>query len=360
MLCLYRAGLVLSAQDHGGLVDTQVVSERVNRIGPVPSPASGRPVFAALDLGTNNCRLLIARVQSGGFRVIDAFSRIVRLGEGLSRSERLSERAVERALAALRVCEAKIQRRGVTAIRAVATEACRRAVNCDDFLEQVGRETGIALEIISSAEEGRLALAGCSPLLDNEVPHALVFDIGGGSTEIMWLELLGAGSPPRLIDQISLRHGVVSLAEQFGGDQIDAGAYASMVDTVAAAIEPFEQRNAIRAAVERGRVQLLGTSGTVTTLAGVNLGLVRYERSLIDGSHLCVDHARLVTRHLMDMDYHQRAAHPCIGYDRADLVMAGCAVLEAICDTWPFTRLRIADRGLREGILTDFIGSLKR
>ncbi len=341
------------------MVDTQLVNTRSGRIEPVPSSVPGRPVFAALDLGTNNCRLLIARAQGAGFRVIDAFSRIVRLGEGLSRSDRLSERAVERALAALRVCEAKIQRRGVTAIRAVATEACRRAVNCDDFLEQVGRETGIALEIISSAEEGRLALAGCSPLLDPDLPRALVFDIGGGSTEIMWLELVGGGRPPRLIDQVSLRHGVVSLAEQFGGTEIDGDTYDLMVETVADAIEPFDRRNGIRSAVERGGAQMLGTSGTVTTLAGVNLGLVRYERSLIDGSHLSVDHARLVTRHLMDMDYHQRAAHPCIGHDRADLVMAGCAVLEAICNAWPFERLRIADRGLREGILADFVGNLR-
>ena len=350
---------VRTAPDDGVVVDTQVVIERSERARAVLSPVSGRPVFAALDLGTNNCRLLIARAQGGGFRVIDAFSRIVRLGEGLSRSDRLSERAVERALAALRVCRAKIQRRGVTAVRAVATEACRRAVNCDDFLEQVGRETGIALEIISSAEEGRLALAGCSPLLNPDLPRALVFDIGGGSTEIMWLELAGAGRTPRLIDQISLRHGVVSLAEQYGGDDIDDGAYAAMVATVAAAIAPFERRNDIRSAVTEGRVQLLGTSGTVTTLAGINLGLVRYERSLIDGSHLSVDHARTVTRALQHMDYHQRAAHPCIGYDRADLVLAGCAVLEAICDAWPFQRLRIADRGLREGILADFISSLK-
>lgn len=343
----------------GVVVDTQVVSERAGRLGLVPLSASGRPVFAALDLGTNNCRLLIARAQSGGFRVIDAFSRIVRLGEGLSRSDRLSERAVERTLAALRVCGTKIQRRCVTALRAVATEACRRAINCDDFLEQAIRETGIALEIISSTEEGRLALAGCSPLLDAEVPYALVFDIGGGSTEIMWLELMGWGRPPRLIDQISLRHGVVSLAEQYGSDEIDDRSYSLMVETVAASVEPFERRNNIRAAVALGKVQLLGTSGTVTTLAGVNLGLARYERSIIDGSHLSVAHARLVTLHLKEMDYHQRAAHPCIGYDRADLVMAGCAVLEAICDIWPFERLRIADRGLREGILADFIDSLK-
>ena len=339
-------------------MDVQVANERRDRVVSGPSATAIRPVLAALDLGTNNCRLLIARAHPGGFRVIDAFSRIVRLGEGLSRSDRLSERAMERTLAALRVCGAKIQRRGATAVRAVATEACRRAVNCDAFIEQVGQETGIVLEIISSVEEGRLALAGCSPLLDPHQPNALVFDIGGGSTEIMWLEVDGCGQPPRLLDQISVRHGVVSLAEQYGGDQVDDQTYQTMVEAVSDEIAPFERRNGIRAAVNRGGVQLLGTSGTVTTLAGVNLGLERYERSLIDGSHLSIAHALAVTRHLIRLDFHQRAAHPCIGYERADLVVAGCAVLEAICRIWPFQRLRIADRGLREGILTDFVDRL--
>jgi exopolyphosphatase/guanosine-5'-triphosphate,3'-diphosphate pyrophosphatase len=341
-------------------VDAQVLGEQWSRVMPGSgrAPVAVRPVLAALDLGTNNCRLLIARTQPGGFRVIDAFSRIVRLGEGLSRCDRLSEPAMERTLAALRVCGAKIQRRGVTALRAVATEACRRAVNCDAFIDLVGRETGIVLETISSVEEGRLALAGCAPLLDPSQPNAVVFDIGGGSTEIMWLELHGPGRQPRLIDQISVRHGVVSLAEHYGGDRVDDETYHAMVGAVTEEIVPFERRNAIRATVEQGAVQLLGTSGTVTTLAGVNLGLERYERSLIDGSHLSIAHALAVTRHLIRLDFHQRAAHPCIGYERADLVIAGCAVLEAICRVWPFERLRIADRGLREGILADFVDRL--
>ncbi|MEI6986878.1 MAG: Ppx/GppA phosphatase family protein [Rhodospirillaceae bacterium] len=321
---------------------------------PLPVAVSSERVFAALDLGTNNCRLLIARSQASGFRVIDAFSRIVRLGEGLSRSERLSEVAMARTVAALQMCDSKIQRRGVSHVRAVTTEACRRAINCDDFIEKVRREAGIVLEIISSAEEGRLAIAGCSPLLDPALPYAIVFDIGGGSTEVMWIELPGSDKPLRLIDQISVRHGVVSLAERFGGDQVPETTFNAMVETVADEIEPFERRNGICALVDQGMVQLLGTSGTVTTLAGVNLGLPRYERSLIDGSQLRVDHARLITRHLLKLNYHQRAAHPCIGYDRADLVIAGCAVLEAICITWPLPWLRIADRGLREGILADF------
>jgi exopolyphosphatase / guanosine-5'-triphosphate,3'-diphosphate pyrophosphatase len=316
-----------------------------------------RPVFAALDLGTNNCRLLVARpLVGGGFRVIDAFSRIVRLGEGVSRTRRLSEAAMERTISALRVCALKLERRGVTSARAVATEACRRAENCDDFIDRVEQETGIALDIITTHEEARLALGGCAPLLDPAVRRALVFDIGGGSTELMWLKL-GSGGRPRMIDQISIPQGVVGLTESYGGDQVSPDTYVRMVSEISSALAAFEARNGIRTSVARGEVQMLGTSGTVTTLAGIHLGLQRYERSLVDGSYLQIDHARAVSRRLLELDFAGRAAYPCIGRDRADLVIAGCAVLEAICDTWPVTRLRIADRGLREGILVDLIAA---
>ncbi|MCW2248251.1 exopolyphosphatase/guanosine-5'-triphosphate,3'-diphosphate pyrophosphatase [Azospirillum fermentarium] len=324
------------------------------------SPAP-RPVFAALDLGTNNCRLLIARPAHtpGGFRVIDAFSRIVRLGEGISRNEKLSDAAIERTMAALHVCGTKIRKRGVTSIRAVATEACRRARNCGDFLDVVGRETGIAIEIISSQEEGRLALAGCAPLLDPAIPYALVFDIGGGSTELMWLRV-EPGQAPTVLDQVSIRCGVISLTERYGGDRIPSAQYRNMVESIIAEIEPFEARNAIRRHQEEDGVQLLGTSGTVTTLAGLHLGLSRYDRRTIDGSYLRLDHARSVIRHLMKLDFAGRARHPCIGQERADLVIAGCAVLEAICGCCPVERLRIADRGLREGILVELMGVSRR
>ena len=257
---------------------------------------------------------------------------------------------------ALRICAAKLERRGVTAVRAVATEACRRAENCDDFIDLVERETGIMLDIISTHEEARLALAGCAPLLDPAVRCALVFDIGGGSTELMWLEL-GAGGRTRMIDQISVPQGVVGLTESYGGDRVSAATYVRMVDEIAAALAAFEARNGIRRSVENSEVQMLGTSGTVTTLAGIHLGLQRYERSVVDGSYLQIDHARAVSRRLLELDFAGRAAYPCIGRERADLVVAGCAVLEAICDTWPVTRLRIADRGLREGILVDLIAA---
>lgn len=339
-------------------MDLQVHSERQNNTGRLRSTAPARPVFAALDLGTNNCRLLIARAVPGGFRVIDAFSRIVRLGEGLTRHDRLSDMAMERTIAALKVCGAKIERRGVTAARAVATEACRRARNCNEFVDAVERETGIAIEIISSQEEGRLALAGCASLLDPNIPYAIVFDIGGGSTELMWLAV-EKGRAPRILDQTSIRCGVIGLTEQFGGPEVTPAMYRRMVDEVSSAIATFQERNGIRERVLAGRVQMLGTSGTVTTLAGVHLGLCRYDRRAVDGSFLRIDHARAVIERLVGLDFEGRARHPCIGQDRADLVIAGCAVLDALCDCWPVERLRIADRGLREGILVELIGSAR-
>lgn len=339
-------------------MDAYVHSERPYDSERNRSLAPERPVFAALDLGTNNCRLLIARPTLSGFRVIDAFSRIVRLGEGVCSTERLSDHAIERAMAALRVCGAKIERRGVTSARAVATEACRRASNCDAFVEAVERETGIAIEIISSQEEGRLAIAGCVSLLDPNIPHALVFDIGGGSTELMWLAVR-PGERPRLVDQISIRCGVIGLTERYGGDRIPPARYRAMVDEVVGQIEPFTERNDIRGHLAAEGVQMLGTSGTVTTLAGVHLGLARYDRRAVDGSFLRVDHARDIIRRLVGLDFEGRSRHACIGTERADLVVAGCAVLEAICDCCPVERLRIADRGLREGILVDLIAAAR-
>lgn len=324
--------------------------------------AMGRrgPVLAALDLGTNNCRLLIARPVRGGFRIIDAFSRIVRLGEGLSRSDALSDDAMARTLAALRICAAKMRRRGVTDVRAVATEACRRARNCDAFVSRVREETGIALEIISTEEEARLALAGCAQLLDRQMPRAIVFDIGGGSTEIMWLDLTRRGGVPRLIDQMSVPHGVVSLTETFGGDRVSPQDYRAMVATVGDCLIDFDARNHIGDAVAQGRAQILGASGTVTTLAGIQLGLTRYDRSKVDGSWLDYAVARDITTMLLDLDYAGRAAHPCVGHDRGDLVIAGCAVLQAMWQRWPVPRLRIADRGVREGILTELTAAARR
>jgi exopolyphosphatase/guanosine-5'-triphosphate,3'-diphosphate pyrophosphatase len=329
-------------------------------------PVAARPreaarwgeVYAALDLGTNNCRLLVARAAEGGFRVIDAFSRIVRLGEGVSVTGRLSEPAMQRTLDALKVCAAKIAQRGVTRARYVATEACRRAENCDSFLDRVRAVTGIPIETISTEEEARLAVSGCSPLLDPGLPYAVVFDIGGGSTELVWLRLAANGhGAPEIVGSMSLPFGVVTLAERYGGDAIPRSAYEAMVTEARAAMAGFAESHGVDAVLAAGGVQMLGSSGTVTTLAGIHLELPRYNRSVVDGSSLDFATIRAICDRLAAMDYGERAAHPCIGSERADLVVAGCAILDAICALWPVGRLRVADRGVREGILFDLLAA---
>ncbi len=316
--------------------------------------AARRPgVYAALDLGTNNCRLLVARPEGDGFRVIDAFSRIVRLGEGLSANGRLSEAAMARTIDALRICAAKMRRRGVTQTRAVATAACRRAGNCRAFLDRVERETGIVLECITNNEEANLALCGCVPLLDRKISHALVFDIGGGSTELGCMKVPSTRhwTTPEVRSWHSIPIGVVTLTERHGGRQVTARTYETMVEEVRDAISPFEAEHGLGALVADGELQMLGTSGTVTTLCGVQQRLPRYDRSRVDGCYLDFETVHTISRRIAAMSYETRVAHPCIGPERADLVIAGCAILEAVCGTWPVGRLRVADRGLREGIL---------
>ena len=315
------------------------------------------PQYAALDLGTNNCRLLVARPTGSGFRVVDAFSRIVRLGEGLAASGVLSEDAMVRSLDALKICADKIAGRRVAAGRYVATEACRQAANCEAFLARVREEIGIEIEIISSTEEARLVVAGCAPLLNPRIPYAIVFDIGGGSTEIVWLRLWGGGNRgrPEILGSMSLPFGVVTLTDRFGGTEVSPATYSAMVAEAVAALAPFERTNDIQRHVRTGRVQMLGSSGTVTTLAGIHLALPRYIRALVDGSVLTFEQISVVSTHLAGLDLAGRAANPCIGRERADLVLSGCAILDAICASWPVGRLRVADRGVREGILFDLM-----
>ncbi|NJR77808.1 Ppx/GppA phosphatase family protein [Sphingomonas corticis] len=324
------------------------------RTASVPPRSRGTPRhYAALDLGTNNCRLLIARPQGDGFAVVDAFSRIVRLGEGLATTGRLSDAAIERTIAALRVCAEKLKRRNVTLARSVATEACRRASNGQAFMERVLAETGIHLDIISAEEEARLAVLGCHVLLEPGDGPALVFDIGGGSTELV---LIDTATPvPTVRDWHSAPWGVVSLTESVGGvvgdDAARAAIYGRMRALVADSFAPFAARLPRFPARPDTPPRLLGTSGTVTTLASVHLGLERYDRAQVDGLIAPAAAMRRISQDLAGLSLPDRAALPCIGRERADLVVAGCAILEGILDLWPAERLGVADRGIREGIL---------
>jgi exopolyphosphatase/guanosine-5'-triphosphate,3'-diphosphate pyrophosphatase len=321
------------------------------------------PIYAALDLGTNNCRLLVAKPSRRGFLVIDAFSRIIRLGEGVLGSGRLSDAAMNRTVDALKICADKMRRRGVSRSRVIATEACRIAANGDEFIERVRRDTGLAIEIVSRETEAKLAVSGCASLIDRNSDMTLIFDIGGGSSELIWLDLSRLDRPwrPSIADRLevqsciaawtSLPIGVVSLAERHGGRDVTRESYEAMVAEVMGALAGFEAEHKFGRRVANGGAHFLGTSGTVTTIAGIHLELPAYERSRVDGCWLGAKDARKVSDALIAMTYAERVAQPCIGRERADLVLAGCAILEALLRVWPCQRLRVADRGLREGIL---------
>ena len=321
----------------------------------------GRPpvCYGALDLGTNNCRLLIAtpdrEAEDGsGFRVVEAFSRIVRLGEGLSRTGRLDPAAMDRALAALRVCADKVRRRRAVRTDAVATQACRAAANGAEFLDRVRAETGLHLRVITPQEEAGLSVAGCAALLDFAADAALVVDVGGGSTELSWVDLrrTGPDGKPHCPAWLSVPLGVVTLAERFP-EPTPAGPewFAAMVDHVRSELARFVDADALHPHFRAGRAHLVGTSGAITSLAGLHLGLKRYERSRVDGLWLTHADCRAAADRLIALDRAGRAAEPCIGPDRADLVLAGAAILEAVQALWPCERVRVADRGLREGLL---------
>jgi exopolyphosphatase/guanosine-5'-triphosphate,3'-diphosphate pyrophosphatase len=317
------------------------------------------PAFAALDLGTNNCRMLVATPSGDGFRVLDSFSRIVRLGEGLHNTGELSVAAMERALAALHACAARLERRPVRKLRAIATEACRRAVNGRAFLARVKSETGLDVGVITSREEAELALESCAPLLAGWGRRALLFDIGGGSTELAWVRV-DANGHPELIGYESLPVGVVTLSERFGPIGFDPDGFEAMVDDVIERLASFEAVHCIAREIRDGGVQLLGTSGTVTTLAGVALGLPRYRRLLVDGTVLSADSADQALANLRAMGRAGLEAHPCVGPERVDFVLPGCAVFAALVRMWPAPRVVVADRGLREGMLLRMIRADRR
>lgn len=316
-------------------------------------------VYAALDLGTNNCRLLIAspQYQPGEvwpiLKILDSYSRIVRLGEGLGAGGALSEEAMSRTVKALRTCRSKLARYPHASLRFVTTEACRRASNAKQFLRIVEQELNMQIEIITNEEEAILAFYGCSSLLKPATTHALTFDIGGGSTEFMWAYRDEPAHLPEVVGWSTIPYGVMNLSEQFGSAAYAEMYFSEIVDRIAGLLKHFDAQHGIseRIASDPDHVQLLSTSGTVTTLAAIHLNLNRYDRSKIDGIELPFTDMRGAVRKLLAMSPSERYHHPCIGSQRADYIISGCAILEAIHRVWPFLHLTIADRGVREGII---------
>ncbi len=344
------------------------MTETVTAPVDAQAEAADASAYAALDLGTNNCRLLIATPHARGFRIVDAFSRIVRLGEGSSQTGRLSEPAMERAIGALRICADKIRRRGVVRVRAVATQACRGAANGAEFVATVAERTGLRLEVITPREEAQLSVAGCLDLLDRQSKAALVLDVGGGSTELSWIDLSAPGltvAPRRMAHwRLPIRAwqstplGVVTLAERFPHTHAgDLEGYRRMVEAVKAELGDNAAAAPFRDTFAAGHGHIVGTSGAITSLAGLHLGLRRYDRSRVDGLWMTREECETIADWLASLTLPERAAQPCIGPDRADLVLAGAAILQAVQELWPSPRVRVADRGLREGLLLSLMSS---
>jgi exopolyphosphatase/guanosine-5'-triphosphate,3'-diphosphate pyrophosphatase len=317
-------------------------------------------VYGVVDLGTNNCRLLVAIPHQNGFRVIDSFSRIVRLGEGLKEEKRISDQATERTVSALKICMDKMKRRGVTRMWNVATQACREAENGDHFVKTIEEQVKIKLDIIDPKEEARLAVMGCKALLDKNYNRGIVFDIGGGSTEIIWIEY-NEKRIPEIIDWISIPLGVVNLSEEYGTEKVlPAEHYQEIKERVKEHIVPFEKKHGIRSSIDENMVQLMGTSGTVTTLTSMHLNQAVYDRNEVDGSWMKSKDLVDLCKDLAKLDYKERLALNNIGNDRAELVVAGCAIFDALIDVWPIEGCRVADRGIREGMLHHLMDEQRR
>lgn len=331
------------------------------RSRPRRNRAPGRKpkAYAALDLGTNNCRLLIAKPVQTGFRVIDSYSKVVRLGAGLASSGRLSDQSMEAAVEAIGVCARKMKSKSVKRWRCVATQACRQASNCDEFLTAVKSETGIALEIISPRVEARLSVMGCLNLIDLSKDVVLVVDIGGGSTELSWVDVRKLRDPntklrvhrPPISAWASLPVGVVTLSEQVPEHEDRATWYEDMKNRVRECIIAAGCETRFTNTFKAGKGHIIGTSGTITSLAGIHLKLPYYQRNKVDGMWMPTQAAVDIARNMASRSPESRAEEPCIGYDRAKLLVAGCAITDVLCEMWPSERVRVADRGLREGML---------
>jgi len=343
--------------------------------GPEPKrqsvPEDGG-LYAALDLGTNSCRMLIARPKGPQFEVVDSFSRAVELGTGLESTGRLGHGPMARTVQALRICRRKLDDHSVIRMRLVATEACRRARNSAEFIRKIQRETGLRLEIIPAEEEARLAVISCAPLVTPETEHLLVIDIGGGSTELVWIDLSEVAPPDRrrailtvklglragavaavagqarVVDWISVPLGVATLREQFNDVEDDAARFALMSWHFEEQLHDFSP---YQNPAPRAGFQIIGTSGTVTTVAASYLGLRRYDRNKVDGLRMTSAQIDKVIRDYLALGPEGRRTDPRIGRDRHALIMSGAAILQALMRVWPTDVMSVADRGLREGLL---------
>lgn len=305
-------------------------------------------ILGALDLGTSNCRLLISKTEKNKLVELERFSRIVRLGEGLGLRGNLTDIAMQRTISVLKICADKFSRYNLDGQRCVATEACRRAENREELVRRAKDEAGINLEIISTEEEAELAFTSCLNLVDPDAQNVLLTDIGGGSTEIIWAEL--QEGKPIIKKSFSAKIGVMSLSDLLDNQFFRYGTYQEIVAYTTKVFSPIKE-SLYEETSKSKKTQYICTSGTITALAALHLDLQRYNRSLIDGISISRQEIEQVKRKLLHMNQAERENLPCVGRERGDLMIPGCAILEAIYSCWNIDKFVVADRGVRDGVI---------
>jgi exopolyphosphatase/guanosine-5'-triphosphate,3'-diphosphate pyrophosphatase len=303
------------------------------------------PRIAAIDLGTNTARLLIAdRHPDGRFEQVSLMRAIVRLGGGFCRQQGLADDAMQRALVCLRRFSHEIARLGVQTVRAVATSAVRDAANGAAFVARVERETGIRLRVIDGLLEGSITLQGVLAGLDQYPDNLLLFDVGGGSTEYT----LASGSVPRFVHSLPL--GVVRLTEGKG----EPYAMAEKINRELDALEAHLAQAQLR--VDPAATLLVGTAGTATTLAALSLKMVEYDYRKVNNLVLDKNEIQRIYDQLLPLSPLERLQLPGLEPGREDLIIAGALITLLTLQRFHFDRMKVSDYSLLEGlVVTDLL-----
>lgn len=305
--------------------------------------------LAAIDLGTRNCRLIIAKHHGGQIEIVDLFSRFVCLGEGVAQSRRLGRKAMERTITVLKQCAKRLSHYPNVVFSGVTTDAVRRAENAQSFLRRVARETGLKLEMIDEKEEAYYEVLGCARVLDMRKKRHIIFDIGGGSSEII-LCSLDQEKRVRIDEMLSLPYGVVNLYESV--DKLTFTSYTSIVEEVQNLCRRFLVAHlGDLASQDVSAFQVIGTSGTTTTVAAMHHNLKMYDRERVDGTSLCFEDVQKVIHYVQSLSPAERRSNAFCGHVEDDLVLTGFAILEGILRAVPCMYFTVTDAGVRDGLI---------
>lgn len=302
-------------------------------------------VFASIDLGTNTVRLLVVTGNSKGFTTLHSNQLITRLGEGLSHSGILKDIAMERTIKAVLDFKREASKYSPFAIWVAATSAVREAKNRNEFIEKIREVTGLELEVIPWEEEARRTLLGVFSGLDGNIKKAIVFDIGGGSTEyILTVD-------KRLVKSVGTALGVVHLSEKYiRKDPVDDGELIILESVITNKIRNVKsQLHDVLCTMHD--VRLIGTAGTVTTIAALDLNLHPYDPAKVNGYVLNIENVKEILKKLKNMTLEERRNIPALESGREDLIIPGAVIVIKTMEIFGFNEMIVSDYGLREGII---------